>query len=789
MATSSQVQLVINGVDNASKVMKGIGRNVASLGDKMKRAGAVSVAGLGAVSAGIFKLAKDAGQFNSVKDSLDSLSKGFNTSTESILDSTRKATAGTVSDFEIMNKSVKAMSLIGKESFDSLGGTFDENFARMATIAKKAARATGQDVEYMFDSIVTGVGRASPMILDNLGIVLDSEKAYEDYAKELGKTSKELTNTEKKTAILNQVLERGESQYMDVSVSAGGLTGTMQRLGASFKNTAVKIGQAFEPAVNRMVSKALPLLEGLGKWFDENSDTIKKFVDESAVWLEEFGKSIIDDLGGVEVIKEKFDKFVLILKNVVLPALGDLLYLIKDLGVFLVKHAKLIATLWVSYKLFNGLKSINTLIGAFATKQGLANAKAKIFSSLKMGVVFGALELAVYAVTDAYGKYMEEQAKVKESFEGLKTSGQQLRDELNSKNELQMQEILQMEQQIEKNNQLAESGQITNEKRLEENQIIKDTIEEMKVELTQRDELIRKSKETEQQLGAEINKYDGFKGIFVSLWEDIVEIWRKGWDDGIVVIWTKGTEWLKEAHIKLALKILQKWEEIKSGASEIWTNIKQAIVDKVEDTKTKLNSLWMDIKDSITQRWEAIKAAASSTWTNIKTTITNIIDNLKSGISDKIDGIKTFLSNAWDTIKSTAESAWNGLVDKITGIFDGVLGPIGGVIETITGWINGIISKISDAKEGASSIDANAFGGPVTAGQPTIVGERGPEVFVPSQSGSIKTMNQVGGMGGVTINIQSLSVRNDQDVQNMALELEKVLSRNNLISKNGIAVG
>ena len=50
-----------------------------------------------------------------------------------------------------------------------------------------------------------------------------------------------------------------------------------------------------------------------------------------------------------------------------------------------------------------------------------------------------------------------------------------------------------------------------------------------------------------------------------------------------------------------------------------------------------------------------------------------------------------------------------------------------------------------------------AMGGPVSAGSPYVVGERGPELFVPSSSGSIVPNSKMssgggGGMGGVTVN-------------------------------------
>ena len=50
---------------------------------------------------------------------------------------------------------------------------------------------------------------------------------------------------------------------------------------------------------------------------------------------------------------------------------------------------------------------------------------------------------------------------------------------------------------------------------------------------------------------------------------------------------------------------------------------------------------------------------------------------------------------------------------------------------------------------------ARATGGPVTAGTPYLVGERGPEIVVPGRSGTVIPNNRIGGMGGggMTVNI------------------------------------
>ena len=52
----------------------------------------------------------------------------------------------------------------------------------------------------------------------------------------------------------------------------------------------------------------------------------------------------------------------------------------------------------------------------------------------------------------------------------------------------------------------------------------------------------------------------------------------------------------------------------------------------------------------------------------------------------------------------------------------------------------------------AAAVGARADGGPVTQGMPYLIGERGPELFVPGTSGAVLPNNKIGG-GNVTVNL------------------------------------
>ena len=77
-----------------------------------------------------------------------------------LLDKLKESTHGTVSELELMKAAVK---------FDDFKLPVEE-LGTLLAFAQKKAKDTGQSVDYMVDSIVTGLGRKSLMILDNLGL-------------------------------------------------------------------------------------------------------------------------------------------------------------------------------------------------------------------------------------------------------------------------------------------------------------------------------------------------------------------------------------------------------------------------------------------------------------------------------------------------------------------------------------------------------------------------------------------------------------------------------------------
>ena len=109
-----------------------------------------------------------------------------------LLDKLKEATHGTVSELELMKQAVKFSDF--KLNLDEMG--------TLLAFAQQKAKDTGQSVDYMVDSIVTGLGRQSLMILDNLGL---SAAQIKERMKETGDMTSAVASI-----IKDQMTEAGE---------------------------------------------------------------------------------------------------------------------------------------------------------------------------------------------------------------------------------------------------------------------------------------------------------------------------------------------------------------------------------------------------------------------------------------------------------------------------------------------------------------------------------------------------------------------------------------------------
>jgi hypothetical protein len=177
--------------------------------------------------------AEQAAQYEQSSAAFYSMMQSMGKNAEAEFAKINKASAGLIDKKTLTEASNRALSL----------GIPIEKVADLLEIARAKARDMGISTSQAFNDIATGVGRASPLILDNLGLVMKVGSANKAMAASLGKTVGELTDQEKKTAILNTTLDAGKEALTRYDLATKTTKEKMETLTATIKDLQLVLGQ------------------------------------------------------------------------------------------------------------------------------------------------------------------------------------------------------------------------------------------------------------------------------------------------------------------------------------------------------------------------------------------------------------------------------------------------------------------------------------------------------------------------------------------------------------------
>jgi hypothetical protein len=129
--------------------------------------------------------------------------------------------------------------------------------------------------------------------------------------------------------------------------------------------------------------------------------------------------------------------------------------------------------------------------------------------------------------------------------------------------------------------------------------------------------------------------------------------------------------------------------------------------------------------------------------------LANLILWFKEHVPQALQAFQTKWASVWEGIKSTTTAVTDYIQKKIQKIID-----LWNKAKDIAGSVGGGLKDAGKAvKDAVGSLAGKAGGGAVTAGTSYVVGEKGAEVFTPTQNGTIIPNNKLGGGGGITVNI------------------------------------
>ena len=173
-----------------------------------------------------------------------------------LLNELRQATRGTTNDLELMTAAVKA------EQF----GIPMEQMGTLLEFASRRAQETGQEVDYLVNSIVTGLGRKSPMILDNLGI--STTRLKESFggaaieAQSIGDITKVVAD------IAQEEMKKAGGAFVSTADASA-------QLGASMDNLKTAIGQRLNVVLKPATILLGGVLDKITKIFEKSQEQIE----------------------------------------------------------------------------------------------------------------------------------------------------------------------------------------------------------------------------------------------------------------------------------------------------------------------------------------------------------------------------------------------------------------------------------------------------------------------------------------------------------------------------------
>ncbi len=230
--------------------------------------------------------------------------------------------------------------------------------------------------------------------------------------------------------------------------------------------------------------------------------------------------------------------------------------------------------------------------------------------------------------------------------------------------------------------------------------------------------------------------------------------WQQVWSD--IKTWVHdGQVWIQQHFLLImAIPIIGWILYLAANWRTVWTDI-QAVIQTawsvigpvfnfiktvgIDVVSTAIKGLQVDWNAA----WTVISGTVSTAWGVIKPVL-DVINTVGLFVIDTaIKGLQTDWNAAWSAISGAVQTTWS-IVKPIFDAINAAAGAVASAVNFITG-----SSSAATPNSGASNPGGTphrAGGGPVSAFQPYLVGENGPEYFIPSASGNI--VPQGAGFGG-----------------------------------------
>lgn len=250
-----EVEKTAGGISGAFKdafKIKSVGDLVLGLGGAAKAASFVSEQ-LKKVGQAIFNTVLEGEKVLKVEKQFSLLADQAGQFGNDLQASLKKAGKGLIDTTDILKASSAAFVQLGENA---------QRLPETLELSTKIVKVFGGEVVDVYTQLNTAIASGATRSLKELGIIVDKEKAYSDFAKSIGTTVDLLTQEQRQFALTNAVLEKGKKSFENITAGGNSVTASVKQLGVAYQDlqdavavaTAKTFGPAFASAIQSLTS-------------------------------------------------------------------------------------------------------------------------------------------------------------------------------------------------------------------------------------------------------------------------------------------------------------------------------------------------------------------------------------------------------------------------------------------------------------------------------------------------------------------------------------------------------
>lgn len=183
-------------------------------------------------------LTKEAEHIEAIEKSFQMLAKSAGLAGDALKEKLIAAAGGLASETEILQAANQAIIGMGENA---------NRLPEIMELARKRTAGFGGDLVTNFENLSRALESGSPKMLRQFGIMIDVNKAHEDFAKSVGFGATVLDQESQRVAVMNAALAQMQEKYKDIDTSTLKTTNSTKGLWTSVK----ELWEAFEVGINK----------------------------------------------------------------------------------------------------------------------------------------------------------------------------------------------------------------------------------------------------------------------------------------------------------------------------------------------------------------------------------------------------------------------------------------------------------------------------------------------------------------------------------------------------------